>query len=160
MLHMPKYEKIWLAVGIGSLAVFLIVTGIMAVSMGLNPPDGMETTIIPEQVETTAPFNNPGLQQIGPNEYEATIISYIFGYNPNTITIPKGATVHFKITSKDVVHGFHIPGTPANLMLLPGHIAEYTQTFNEPGEFLFVCHEYCGIGHQVMYGSVIVEDTV
>jgi cytochrome c oxidase subunit II len=160
MLHMPKYEKIWLAVGTGALAVFLIVTGFMGVSMGLNPPNGMETTMEPENVETTAPFNSPGLEKIGPNEYRATIVSYIFGYNPNTITVPRGATVHFQVTSKDVVHGFMIPGTTTNLMLLPGHVVEYTQTFNEPGEFLFVCHEYCGIGHQVMYGRVIVKDTV
>ncbi|AIE60190.1 cytochrome c oxidase subunit II [Bacillus methanolicus] len=155
---MPKYEKIWLAVGIGSLAVFLIVTGIMAVSMGLNPPNGMGTTIEPEKVETTVPFNRPGLEKIGPNEYRATIISYIFGYNPNTISIPKGATVHFQVTSKDVVHGFLIPGKITNLMLLPGHVVKYTQKFNEHGEFLFLCHEYCGIGHQEMYGRVIVKD--
>jgi cytochrome c oxidase subunit 2 len=160
MLHMPKYEKIWLAVGTGALVVFLTVTGIMAVLMGLNPPNGMKTTIEPENVETTAPFNSPGLEKIGPNEYRATIVSYIFGYKPNTITVPRGATVHFQITSKDVVHGFMIPGTTTNLMLLPGHVVEYTQTFNEPGEFLFVCHEYCGIGHQAMYGRVIVKDTV
>ncbi|WP_374720251.1 cytochrome c oxidase subunit II [Parageobacillus toebii] len=160
MLHMPKYEKIWLAVGTGALIVFLLVTGIMAVSMGLHPPNGMKMKMEPENVETTAPFNSPGLKKIGPNEYRATIISYTFGYNPNTITVPKGATVHFQITSKDVVHGFMIPGTTTNLMLIPGHVAEYTQTFNEPGEFLFVCHEYCGIGHQAMYGRVIVKDTV
>ena len=160
MLHMPKYEKIWLAIGTGSLIAFLLVTGILAVSMGLHPPDGMKKTIEPEKVETTEPFNNPGLEKIGENEYNATIVSFVFGYNPNTITVPKGATVHFKITSKDVVHGFHIPGTPTNLMLTPGHITEYTQTFNKPGEYLFLCHEYCGIGHQAMFGKVIVEDTV
>nr|WP_211274914.1 cytochrome c oxidase subunit II [Bacillus marinisedimentorum] len=156
-MHMPKYEKIWMAVGTGSLILFLIVLGIMAGWMGLNPSDGMETTVEPENVESTAPFNDPGLKQIGPNEYEATIVSYIFGYTPNQITIPEGATVHFKITSKDIVHGFFVPGTTTNLMALPGHISEYTQTFDKAGEYRFICHEYCGIGHQVMYGSIIVE---
>lgn len=160
MFHMPKFEKIWLAIGTGSLVLFLLVTGVMAVAMGLNPPDGLATTIEPDQVEAQAPFDHPGLEQIGPNEYKATILSYAFGYDPNTITIPVGSTVHFEVTTKDVVHGLHVPGTPTNLMLVPGHIAEYSQTFNEPGEFLFLCHEYCGIGHELMYGKIIVEDTI
>lgn len=155
---MPKLEKIWLAIGSGSLILFLLITGVMAVAMGLNPPDGMQTTIEPDKVETQPPFDNPGVEQIGPNEYNATVLSFVFGYNPNTITVPVGSTVHFKVTTKDVVHGFHIPGTPTNLMLTPGHVSEYSQTFNEAGEFLFLCHEYCGIGHEVMYGKIIVED--
>ena len=160
MLHMPKYEKIWMAVGTGALILFLLITGILSITMGLNPPNGMQTISEPENVELAPPFDNPGLEQIGPNEYRATIISYIFGYTPNIITVPKGATVHFQITSKDVVHGFNIPGTPTNLMLIPGHVAEYTQTFRKPGEFLILCHEYCGVGHQVMYGKLIVEDKI
>ena len=155
---MPKLEKIWLAIGSGSLVLFLIITGVMGIAMGLNPPDGMETTVEPEKVKEQAPFNELGLKQIGPNEYKATILSFVFGYEPNTITVPKGATVHFEVTSKDVVHGLHIPGTATNLMLVPGHIAEYSQTFDEPGEYLFLCHEYCGIAHELMYGKIIVED--
>jgi len=155
---MPKLEKIWLAIGSASLVLFLIITGIMAVAMGLNPPDGMQTTVDPDKVDASAPFDNPGVEQIGPNEYKATILSFVFGYDPNTFTVPVGSTVHFEITTKDVVHGFHIPGTPTNLMLTPGHVSEYTQTFNDPGEFLFLCHEYCGIGHEHMYGKIIVED--
>lgn len=158
MFHMPKLEKIWLSIGIGSLIVFLIITGVLGVSMGLNPPDGLKTTIEPEMVEAAPPFNNRGLEQIGPNEYVATILSYTFGYDPIEIRIPKDATVHFQMTSKDVIHGFHVPGTPINLMLTPGHITEYTYTFKEAGEYLFLCHEYCGIAHEVMYGKLIVED--
>lgn len=160
MFHMPKYEKIWLSIGSGSLVIFLIISGVLGVAMGLNPPDGMETTIEPEQVESAPPFDHVGVEQIGDNEYVVTVISYIFGYSPNEIIIPKGAKVHFRMTSKDVVHGFHIPGTPVNLMLTPGHITEYTQTFSKPGEYLFLCHEYCGIGHEVMYGKLVVENEV
>ena len=155
---MPKLEKIWLTIGTVTLILFLIITGVMGVGMGLHPPDGMQTTIEPDKVEAQAPFDNLGLEQIGPNEYKATILAFVFGYDPNTITVPVGATVHFEVTTRDVVHGLHIAGTPTNMMIVPGHIAEYTQTFNEPGEYLFLCHEYCGIGHEVMYGKIIVED--
>ena len=32
--------------------------------------------------------------------------AFVFGYGPDTIEIPAGATVDFIVTSKDVVHGF------------------------------------------------------
>lgn len=158
MFHMPKLEKIWLMIGVGSLILFLIITGVLGVAMGLHPSDGLTTTIEPEKVEAAPPFNEVGVKQVGPNEYVATILSYTFGYDPLEIRIPKNATVHFQMTSKDVIHGFHIPGTPINLMLTPGHITEYTYTFKKAGEYLFLCHEYCGIAHEIMYGKLIVEE--
>lgn len=157
MFDMPKFEKIWLSIGVGSLILFLLISGVLGVAMGLNPPDGLENTIEPEKVEAAPPFNELGVKQIGDNEYEVNVLSFIFGFDPKEIVVPQGATVHFKMTSKDVVHGFHIPGTPVNLMLTPGHITEYTHTFNEPGEYLIVCHEYCGIGHEQMYAKFVVE---
>jgi len=159
-MDIPRYERIWLGIGIGTLILFLLITGFMGFYMGLHPTDGMEKTIEPEKVTESPPFDSPGLRQIGSNEYVLTSVSYVFGYDPMEVTVPAGAKVHFQMTSKDVVHGLHIAGTPLNLMLVPGRITEYTHTFKEPGEFLFVCHEYCGIGHQVMFGKIIVEDKV
>ena len=34
---------------------------------------------------------------------------------------------------------------------------EMTYTFEQPGEHLIICHEYCGVGHHTMYGTIIVE---
>jgi hypothetical protein len=63
---------------IGAVFFFLVVTGFMGVYMGLHPADGMAQTIEPEWVEETAPFDEPGLYQIGPNEYEARIVSFFW----------------------------------------------------------------------------------
>jgi cytochrome c oxidase subunit 2 len=43
------------------------------------------------------------------------------------------------------------------MMLIPGQISRNTYTFQEPGEHLIICHEYCGIAHHTMYGRLIVE---
>ena len=42
-------------------------------------------------------------------------------------------------------------------MLIPGQVTRTVYTFREPGEYLLLCHEYCGLGHHVMSGKVIVE---
>ena len=155
-MDIPRYERIWLGIGIGTLILFLLITGFMGFYMGLHPTDGMEKTIEPEKVTESPPFDSPGLRQIGSNEYVLTSVSYVFGYDPMEVTVPAGAKVHFQMTSKDVVHGFYIPGTTVNMMVEPGHVTEQTFTFKEPGEYLVLCHEYCGSGHHLMQGRIHV----
>ena len=75
----------------------------------------------------------------------------------STVATMSGSTVTFKIASTDVTHGFLLEGTNANIMVIPGQISIVTVKLNEPGEYLFVCHEYCGVGHHLMSGKVIVE---
>jgi len=44
-------------------------------------------------------------------------------------------------------------------MLVPGYVSQFTTVFKQPGEYLIVCHEYCGLGHHLMAGKLIVEGT-
>ena len=76
-----------------------------------------------------------------------------------TITgVPAGSTVTFYVTSKDIQHGFRIQGTNVSMMILPGEVSKLTATFDEPGEYDIVCHEYCGVNHHTMFGKIIVEE--
>lgn len=156
MINIPRYEKIWLVLGLISLVIFLSLTGFMAVALDHKPPSST-STIDPQAVSTTAPFDNPGIRQIGPNEYEAVIVARIFAFQPSEMRIPAGAKVHFKVTTPDVVHGLEIPYTNVNMMVVPGHIAEYTYTFKDTGDYLILCNEYCGTGHHLMVSRIIVE---
>ncbi len=156
MINIPRYERIWLTLGGASIVIFLVLSGFMAVSMNLNPPNHTKT-IDPQAVLTTAPFDTPGLRQIGPNEYELVMVAGIFYFRPDLITIPTGAKIHFKVTTPDVVHGLEIPNTNVNIMAIPGHITEYTYTFKNPGDYLILCNEYCGTGHHLMLSRIVVE---
>src|SRR5690606_25792409 len=108
-------------------------------------------------VRTTPPFDNPGVREIGPNRYEVVVIGQAWSFVPSEIRIPAGAEITFIATTPDVLHGFHIEKTKVNLMLIPGQVSRATYTFREPGEYVVICHEYCGLGHHTMYGKVIVE---
>ena len=55
------------------------------------------------------------------------------------------------------IHGFYVVGHAINLEVIPGQVARGTVTFMQPGEFDIVCNQYCGAGHQVMYGSIVVQ---
>ncbi|MBM7553673.1 cytochrome c oxidase subunit II [Thalassobacillus pellis] len=155
-MHLHRYEKIWLSFGIFMLLGFMGIVGYQTFAMGMGPPSHKET-IDPQKVETTAPFDEPGVKQIGDNEYEVVMILQAFGFTPGNIEVPVGAKVNFTMTSKDVIHGFQVADTNINTMVVPGHIQKISHTFNEPGEYLVICNEYCGAGHQAMATRIIVK---
>lgn len=158
-MHMHKYEKIWLIFGVSALLVFLTVLGVSAFYMGNQPPSCL-ATIDPEKVDTTKPFDKPGLNKVEGEEwdYELVYVASAFSYNPAKIEVPKGARVKVIATTKDVIHGFEVAGTNINMMLEPGFISEYVTTFNKTGEFLVLCNEYCGIGHHMMNSKIEVVE--
>lgn len=157
-MHIHRLEKIWLTIGISMLFIFLAVLGVGAFAMGMQPPDSHHYGAVdPTTVDQQPPFDKPGLEKIGDNEYNAYMLSFAFGYAPANMEIPKGALVHFYVTSKDVVHGFNIIGTNVNMMAVPGQVNHITYTFDKTGEFLLLCNEYCGLAHEQMATKIIVK---
>ena len=155
-MHIHKYEKAVLAVAGALLLGFLGALFYSAFAMDIHVHGHVES-IDPANVRTTPPFDQPGVREVAPGHYEAVIIGQAWSFTPNEIRVPAGAEVTFIATSTDVLHGFAIDGTRVNMMLVPGQVSRATYTFDEPGEHLLICHEFCGLGHHMMYGKVIVE---
>ncbi|ADG05193.1 cytochrome c oxidase subunit II [Kyrpidia tusciae] len=155
-MHLHRYEKIWLTVGVLTLIAFIITLGVNAFAMGAQPPSNTQV-MDPTKVSQTPPFDQPALKQIGQNNYVANMTAFVFSYAPNRMEVPVGSTVTFNVTSKDVVHGFEIPGTNVNMMIIPGLVNSATHTFTKPGDYLILCNEYCGTGHQLMAAHLIVK---
>jgi cytochrome c oxidase subunit 2 len=153
---MHRSEKVWLTISFGMIVAFMLFAGYQAFALQMGPPSNTET-IDPQKVNQTAPFDHPGIRQIGDHEYEVVMTLEIFSFNPEKIEVPAGSTVHFIMTSKDVVHGFEVAGTNLNAMIVPGYIQKATQKFTKPGEYLVLCNEYCGAGHQMMSTTITVK---
>jgi cytochrome c oxidase subunit II len=150
------YEKAFLSIGGGMLVLFLGALAFATLGAGIHLPD-RAGAIDPTMVRTTPPFDNPGVREIAPGRYEVVMIGQVWSFLPNEVRVPAGSEVVFRMTSPDVIHGMHIEHTTINVMLIPGQISEVRYTFKEPREHLIICHEYCGLGHHLMYGKVIVE---
>lgn len=138
------------------LVFFLALIGFAAFADDVNPPTDM-AQVDPTKVSQTPPFDKPGLRKRPDGSYEAYYVAQVFEFTPSRLTIPAGAKVTFYVTSADVVHGFFIPGTDINMMVIPGWVNEQTHTFNKPGSYLLICHEYCGIEHQNMFATIEVR---
>ena len=155
-MRIEAYEEVFLWISGVVLLVFLAALVYAAVGMHIHVM-GRAGEIDPGTISQTPPFDHPGVREIAPGKYEAVIIGKAWSFIPKTIEVPAGAEVTFRATSADVDHGFYIDGTRVNLMLIPGQVSVMTYRFREPGTHLLICHEYCGLGHQFMYGRVIVK---
>jgi len=155
-VQIHRYERWWLTFGMAMLVLFLALIGFAAFADNINPPTGM-MQIDPTKVAQTPPFDKPGLRKLPDGSYEAYYVAQVFSFNPATLTVPVGSKVTFYVTSADVVHGFFIPDTAINMMAIPGWVNQQTHTFDRRGTYLLICHEYCGIGHENMFGKIEVQ---
>ncbi len=155
-MRVHVYEKAFLWVGGATLVVFMGALAFATLGAGIHLPDRVGK-IDPRAVRETPPFDNPGVREVAPGRYEVVMIGQIWSFIPNEVRIPAGSEVRFRMTSADVIHGFNIERTNVNAMLIPGQVTEMTYRFERPGEHLIICHEYCGLGHHLMYGRFIVE---
>jgi cytochrome c oxidase subunit 2 len=55
-------------------------------------------------------------------------------------------------------HGFSLYPINVNFQVVPGYDYGLRVTPNASGDFRIICNEFCGIGHHVMVGRVIVDD--
>lgn len=86
-----------------------------------------------------------------------------FGRVPaiNSLQIPVGALVEFRVTSLDVTHGFAIYGPDGSVVAqtqaMPGYINRLRLRFPAPGNYNVLCLEYCGLAHHLMRTTFVVQ---
>jgi cytochrome c oxidase subunit 2 len=77
--------------------------------------------------------------------------------NPGpTLWLPKGKTVRFILTSRDVIHSFWVLPFLMKQDVIPGHTNAFQVTPNKEGTFLGKCAELCGVDHSRMLFNVKV----
>ncbi len=155
-MRVEAYERVFMILAVLVLLFGIVGIGIGALAAGVHVPSPAGR-IDPRTLSTTPPFDQPGLRRTGENQYEAVVVARAWQFQPNEIEVPAGSTVTFLLASPDVIHGFVLAGTNANVMVIPGQIARVTARFERPGEYVWMCHEYCGFGHHQMFGKVVVR---
>lgn len=155
-MHVDLYEKIWMWASAALIAVFLGAIVLVAGAQTVRPPSHLET-VDPATIYEHPEFGMPGVREAPDGGVVVTVLAEMFAFSPDPIVVPSGRPVTFRITSADVIHGFQVVGTNANAMAVPGYVSQFTLTFPDPGEYLVLCHEYCGLEHHNMMGKLMVE---
>jgi cytochrome c oxidase subunit II len=155
-MKVHTYENAFLTVGALVLVACAAALVYATLVLGIHLP-GVSGRVHPDEVNTTPPFDRPGVYGRGPDAYEVVMIGQAWAFRPAEVRVPAGVEITFTATTPDVLHGFNVEGTRLNMMLIPGQISSNRYTFDRPGEYLLICHEYCGLGHHTMYGRIVVE---
>jgi len=85
------------------------------------------------------------------------ITAHKFEYEPSEIHLKLGEPVVLELTSKDVTHGFNIPDFGLRADLEPGETARVRLVPEKASTFEFHCDNFCGIDHESMSATIIVQ---
>lgn len=66
------------------------------------------------------------------------------------LVLPLDSTVRFRLTSRDVIHSFFVPGFLYKRDVIPGVDNEFDLTVTAEGTFEGHCAEFCGLLHDRM----------
>jgi cytochrome c oxidase subunit 2 len=98
----------------------------------------------------------------GPETQVVRVQGQQFGWSVQPSTVEAGRPVTFRLSSKDVQHGFGI--YEGNKLLgqvqVPASgepVQEYTITLERPGIYGILCLEFCGFQHHMMRGTLRVR---
>lgn len=88
------------------------------------------------------------------------VVGQQWSWQVNPETVSAGSPVEFRVTSKDVNHGFAIYAPDGRIetqtQAMPGFSNKIVHTFTHPGTYAVMCLEYCGIGHAPMTAEIKV----
>lgn len=159
-MNIHRYEKLWIGVAMVLIVLFIGSVTYGSVVAGVAMVDDTEDSVDPDNLDEE--FPEPGVEQVGEDEYVVHVIAGQFFFEPGTfepIEVPGDAEVTFKVTSPDVIHSFSIVGTNANTMVIPGEVASLTiETPDVEEEYRYgiLCNEYCGPAHHDMEGELLI----
>ena len=150
-------ERRWAIVVVVIIAVLVLMMVFTGLHWSAMPPSRVET-IDPRTLHVSGEFveANLGTTVGADGKVTVRLIAQQYSFEPQCILVPAETPVTFRGTSTDVIHGFVVGTTNANVMLIPGFVATFTTTFAASREHLMPCHEYCGTGHETMWARVQV----
>jgi cytochrome c oxidase subunit 2 len=155
--EITRTENRWLAIMLGGLGVMMAVIVVTGLSSALHPPSNVET-IDPSSLHLGGEFAESNLGTAVEPDTSVTVrlIAEQYAFVPDCTRIPADTPVKFRLTSADAIHGFLLPATNVNTMVLPAFIAEVRTSFSRPGVYNMPCNEFCGYGHHGMWARVEV----
>ena len=155
-----RTEKRWVLLMVGMLLIMMIIIILSGIMGALHPSSNVEV-IDPTTLHLQGEFveSNLGTAIEPDGTVTVRLIAQQYDFVPRCVQVPVGTPVKFRLTSADVVHGFLLPDTNVNTMIVPGFVAEVRTRFANEGEFTMPCHEFCGLGHHAMWARVRVVST-
>ena len=154
-----RIERRWGAVSISIIVLLIVMAAYAGIHQAVMPQARVETAD-PRSLHIAGEFIESNLGSAVEPDGSVTVraIGQQYTFTPQCILVPADTPITIRATSSDVVHGFLIEHSNVNTMLVPGYISTITTRFATPSERVMPCHEFCGSGHEGMWGRIRVID--
>ena len=155
--HIVKSELRWGLIAFAAVTAIMLSVIFAALAMHIQPPSNIEI-VQPQELHLSDEFTEANLgTSVGPDgRITARIVATQFAFVPGCVVLPAETPVTLRFSSPDVIHGILVTGTNVNTMVIPGYVSQVHTEFQTTGDLLMPCHEYCGLGHSAMVGTVRV----
>lgn len=154
-----RTERRWAGMCVAIIALLVVMAAFAGIHQATMPQVRVELAD-PRTLHLAGEFIESNLGSAIEPDGSVTVraIAQQYSFTPQCILVPSGTPVTFRSTSADVMHGFLVTGTNVNTMLVPGYISVIPTRFDTVGDHPMPCHEFCGVGHEGMWGNVRVID--
>jgi cytochrome c oxidase subunit II len=154
-----RAERRWSTVAVVIIAALVVI----AVFGGLHEavmPQTQVQTADPRTLHIAGEFIESNLGSALEPDGSVTVraVGQQYSFTPQCIVVPADTLLTLRATSADVVHGLLIEHSNINTMLVPGYISIIPMRFATTGDRVMPCQEFCGSGHEGMWGRVKVID--
>lgn len=160
-----KAEKVWVAIAFVWCLVLFAMMPFWHWKGGQNP-SGVRRRVDPTAymarvMEFTKQYqvgDDRGIPIVAPPPgSDVYLAAMSFQWMP-ILKLQRNAEYTLHLSALDVNHGFSLYPINVNFQVVPGYDYGLRVTPNASGDFRIICNEFCGIGHHVMVGRVIVDD--
>ncbi len=160
-----RTEKVWIGIAFGWCMVLFAMMPLWHWKGGQNPSGIRHRTTPTAYMTRVSEFitqyqtgNDRGIPIVSPPPgSDVYLAAFSFQWMP-ILRLQKDAQYTLHLSSIDVNHGFSLYPINVNFQVVPGYDYGLRVTPNAAGDFRIICNEFCGIGHHIMVGRVIVDD--
>jgi cytochrome c oxidase subunit II len=161
-----KAEKVWVAIAFAWCMVLFAMMPLWHWKGGQNPSGIRSRTTrdayfgrVMEFIKQYQVGEDHGLPIVAPPPgADVYLAAMTFQWMP-ILKLQKDVQYTLHLSALDVNHGFSLFPINVNFQVVPGYDYGLRVTPNVAGDFRILCNEFCGIGHHLMVGRVIVDDT-
>jgi cytochrome c oxidase subunit 2 len=156
-------EKVWVAIAFGWCLVLFAMMPLWHLRGGQNP-SGIRHRVTPAAysarvAEFIADYQvgeEKGFPVVEPPPGSDVYLQASMWTWLPILKLHEGAEYTLHLSSLDVNHGFSLFPVNVNFEVVPGYDYGLRVKPNASGDFSILCNEFCGVGHHLMTGKVIV----
>ena len=159
-----RSEKVWVSIAFVWCLILFAMMPLWHLRGGQNP-SGIRSKVAPQEfvarvdrfVDEYRAGESNGVPVVAPPPgSDVYLLARMWRWYP-VLRLKEGVQYTLHLSSADINHGFSLYPVNLNFQIVPGYDYALKIVPNKSGDFRVICNEFCGVGHHMMVGRVVVD---